>query len=481
MFKTIVGVLTLAALAAGPYVQIEQFEQGRTLGNGRLAAFLSSSDRLVALRAALAIGRTKQPAGLPLLEGRSSDPDPAMRALSVYGIGLIGGPAARGPVLHALSDGAAVVRVAALDAAYRLMSAHLLAAGDAQKAFSRVQSELRDPDGAVRARAATTLSSFSRTPLDGSAASSLSGAFGHEGNPMVRRHIMWSLYRGFAGAAPRNTLLAGLRDPDEVVRIEAVRAFGRRGEKNDAAVLEKLTRDPSWRVQEQALESIAILRGGQPTDHLKAIPAGVHTPAPQPDPLARVPALARPRSAGKPKPPGPQAIIDRPLLDPVDVARFTGPAPGPHPRVRIVTTKGNIYVELFPEWAPLTVENFLNLAGERYYDNNPWFRIVPDFVVQSGDPSADAPGPGYTIPAEENPIEQDSYVISMGLDYTNPPNAHAKRDSAASEFYITLSPQLHLNSDFTVFGRVISGFDVLGRLIEADRIRRVERIPDGTQ
>jgi peptidyl-prolyl cis-trans isomerase B (cyclophilin B) len=205
----------------------------------------------------------------------------------------------------------------------------------------------------------------------------------------------------------------------------------------------------------------------------------VRTPAPSTDRLAYLPAL--PRDPGSAKPAAPQAasIITEPKIDPTSVARFTGPAEGPHPRVRIVTTEGNLYVELYPEWAPLTVENFLNLANRGYYDNNPWFRIVPDFVVQTGDPTGNGNGDaGYAIRAEENPIEQDSYVISMGLNYTDPPNAHAIRDSAGTQFYITLSPQLHLDRDFTVFGKVIAGYDVLGRLVEKDKIIRVERLPD---
>lgn len=218
------------------------------------------------------------------------------------------------------------------------------------------------------------------------------------------------------------------------------------------------------------------------TEHLGAIPAGVHTPAPQADRLAYLPALPRTPSSGKPSAPQASAIMTQPKLNPQNVTLLTGPARGPHPRVRIVTTEGNLYLELYPEWAPLTVENFLNLANRGYYDNNPWFRIVPDFVVQTGDPTGNGNGDaGYTIPAEENPIEQDSYVISMGLNYTNPPNAHAIRDSAGTQFYITLSPQLHLNRDFTVFGKVIAGSDVLGRLVEKDKIVRVERLPDSKE
>lgn len=480
MFKGIVGVLTIVALTAVQSVQIEQLEQVRSLGNGRLASFLSSTNRQVAVRAALALGRTKQPGALPVLLHRVNDRDPILRAMVVYGVGLIGGSGATQPIVHALSDPSDTVRAAALDGAYRLQFAHQFDALDQRKVFTRLVSMLHAPQSVLRARAATSLSSFTASPLENAGASALSAAFLRERDPYVRWHEMWALYRGYAGKASHATLIAGLHDTDEVVRIETIRAFGRRGNKTDARLLEPLTRDRSWRVQEQTLESIKVLNGGQPTDHLAAIPAGVHAPALQPDPLANLRALPRPHFSGKPQPPAAQAIMTAYKLDPSGLMTFTWPAKGPHPRVRIVTTKGNVYVELYPEWAPLTVENFLNLANEGYYDNNPWFRIVPDFVVQSGDPSADAPGPGYTIPAEENPIEQDSYVISMGLDYTNPPNAHAKRDSAASEFYITLSPQLHLNSDFTVFGRVISGFDVLGRLIESDRIRRIERIPDGT-
>jgi len=158
-------------------------------------------------------------------------------------------------------------------------------------------------------------------------------------------------------------------------------------------------------------------------------------------------------------------------------ALMNGPMPGPHPRVRIKTTKGTMIVTLYPEWAPLTVENFLNLTNRGYFDGLRWFRIVPDFVVQTGDPGNTGDGDaGYTIAAEENPLEQRSNVISMGLNYDN--NGPI-RDSAGTQFYITLSPQLHLNRDFTVFGEVTGGTDVLGRLIESDTMTRVEQIPDG--
>ncbi len=184
--------------------------------------------------------------------------------------------------------------------------------------------------------------------------------------------------------------------------------------------------------------------------------------------------IARPAAA--------EARLDLPLR-PATSALMDGPMPGPHPRVRIGTTQGTIVVRLYPEWAPLTVANFLGLVERGYYDGLRWYRVVPDFVAQTGGhltgkPDNDVENAGYTVPAEENPLEQRAGVISMGLDYTSGPDAHAVRDSANVEFYLTISPQLHLNRDFTVFGEIESGFPDLGRLIETDRMTRVERLAD---
>lgn len=479
MLLALLPVAAGAAPAKTTLVRIVALEQARSLGGGALAAYLHSPDRSTALRAALAIGRTKQQAGIPLLLPGTHSTNAATRAISVYGIGLIGGTAARMPVLAALLDTNDMVRAAALDAADRLESAHAFDSGTERKAEMRTSALLHAANPIVRARAAMALTGFGTGPRASAAMRALSAAYFAEKNAYVRGHIVWSLYRGYAAAAPARTLSSALHDPDEVVRIEAVRAFGKRGDKAAVAQLEPLITDPSWRVREQTLESIRVLQGGKMTEHLTRIPAGVSTPAPVPDRYANVRALPRTPASGKPHGPDAAGILAQPVFDPQTLATFTAPQTGAHPRVRIVTTKGNVYVDLYPAWAPLTVENFLNLANRGYYDNNPWFRIVPDFVVQTGDPTGNGNGDaGYMIPAEENPIEQDSYVISMGLNYTDPPNAHAIRDSAGTQFYITLSPQLHLDRDFTVFGRVIAGQDVLGRLIESDKIIRVERLPD---
>ena len=456
-------------------------ESQRSLPSGSLGSLAGSPSEVIAARAALAIGRTKQPSGVPILERRIHDSRDAVRAMTVYALGLLAAGSDSDTIAtFATADSSSAVRLAAIDALGRYEAAAKLKAEAETRAETAIERALDgDEDAIVRGRAAISLNFFADGSRGVAAATALTNALRNEKTDAVRERIMWTIFRRYAAKVPRSVLGSHLHDADEVVRIEAVRAYGKLKDPAAVAALKPMLDDPSWRVQEQAAESIRVLEGKKPTDHLTAIPRGVHTPAPVADSLASLPALDS-VVRGKPAKPDPmQAIVD-PSIDPHTAADMTGPAHGAHPRVRIVTTRGNIYVVLYPEWAPMTTLNFLNLAHNGFYSNNPWFRIVPDFVVQTGENDAKkAPGPGYTIGAEENPVEQSSYIISMGLDYdakTNTP----KRDSAGSEYYITLSPQYHLDNDFSVFGAVSSGLDVLGRLTESDKVVRIERIADVT-
>ncbi len=422
--------------------------------------------------------------GVPLLAAHLTDRRDAVRAFSVYGLGLIGQGYDPGAIIAATRDPSGAVVIAALDALGRYEEAHNLVGGDAeQRAAGAVVRELVGaPTPDVRGKAAISLNFFADGPEGAAAGTALQQAFAKETDPGVRERIMWTVFRRYAVKVPVTFLRGGLSDKDEIVRIEAVRAYGKLKDKTLVADLQPLLNDPSWRVQEQAAESIRVLQGGQLTQHWTAIPPFVHTPAPLPDQFASLPVMVRPgREDLKPIPlSAPKADEISPILPllPQSARDMLGPAHGLHPRLRIVTTQGNIYVALYPEWAPLTVTNFLNLMNRGFYDNNPWFRIVPDFVVQTGEQDAkNAPGPGYSIPAEENPLEQNSYIISMGLNYDDKTNSPI-RDSAGSEYYITLSPQYHLDNAFTVFGAMTSGFDVLGRLSESDKVLRIERVAD---
>jgi len=146
-------------------------------------------------------------------------------------------------------------------------------------------------------------------------------------------------------------------------------------------------------------------------------------------------------------------------------------APQFSPHAFIETDKGIIEIELAILDAPLTVSNFMALARKGFFNGLAIHRIVPDFVVQDGDPRGDGDGgPGYTIRDELNEQPYLRGTVGMALDW---------KDTGGSQFFITHSPQPHLDARYTVFGHLVSGIDVVDRLQPWDVIRRVQ-IWDGT-
>jgi cyclophilin family peptidyl-prolyl cis-trans isomerase len=127
-------------------------------------------------------------------------------------------------------------------------------------------------------------------------------------------------------------------------------------------------------------------------------------------------------------------------------------------------------VELAVVDAPRTAANFIALVRRGYYNNIPLHRVVPDFVAQGGDPRGDGEGgPGYTIRDEINQRPYLRGTVGMALDWA---------DTGGSQFFITHSPQPHLDARYSAFGQVISGMDVVDRLSQWDVIRTV-RVWDG--
>ena len=136
--------------------------------------------------------------------------------------------------------------------------------------------------------------------------------------------------------------------------------------------------------------------------------------------------------------------------------------------VKMETSKGLIKLELYPEYAPKTVNNFVFLAGEGYYDGVKFHRVINDFVIQGGDPTGTgAGGPGYKFEDEVqgNPLKHETNVISM---------ANAGPNTNGSQFFITHSPQPHLDGKHTVFGKVVSGVDVVDSIRQGDEMVKVE-------
>ncbi|MFP5504289.1 MAG: peptidylprolyl isomerase [Candidatus Sericytochromatia bacterium] len=142
----------------------------------------------------------------------------------------------------------------------------------------------------------------------------------------------------------------------------------------------------------------------------------------------------------------------------------------------ISTAKGDIEVELFDKDAPNTVANFEKLIKEGFYDGTTFHRVIPDFVIQGGDPlSKELPagdprigtgGPGYKIKCEteNNPHKHEAGSLSM---------AHAGKDTGGSQFFIAHSPQPHLDRKHTVFGKVINGMDVVNAIKPGDKMEKV--------
>jgi cyclophilin family peptidyl-prolyl cis-trans isomerase len=139
---------------------------------------------------------------------------------------------------------------------------------------------------------------------------------------------------------------------------------------------------------------------------------------------------------------------------------------GNPPVATIQTVRGPIRIELFAAEAPITVANFLSLANSGFYRNTRFHRVVPNFVAQDGDPRDDGNGgPGYAIRDEMNRHRYERGAVGMAL---------SGPDTGGSQYFITHSPQPHLDGHYTVFGRVISGYDVLDRIVQGDLITRVE-------
>ena len=140
------------------------------------------------------------------------------------------------------------------------------------------------------------------------------------------------------------------------------------------------------------------------------------------------------------------------------------------PQIYIEMERGTIQIELAVLDAPLTAENFVQLVRSGFFNGLSAHRVVANFVVQTGDPRGDSEGgPGYTIRDELSQLPYLRGSVGMALDWA---------DTGGSQFFITLSPQPHLDAKYTVFGQVVGGMDVVDGIQQGDIIRRV-RVWDG--
>ncbi len=133
----------------------------------------------------------------------------------------------------------------------------------------------------------------------------------------------------------------------------------------------------------------------------------------------------------------------------------------------IDTNRGKISFRFHPKDAPKTCDNFIKLARQGFYDNLSWHRVIDNFVIQGGCPKGDGSGgPGYTINAEFNDRPHVKGSVAMARSPQKP-------DSGGSQFYIARTKLPSLDKKYTVFGEVTSGFDVIDKIQQGDKIEKV--------
>jgi cyclophilin family peptidyl-prolyl cis-trans isomerase/HEAT repeat protein len=225
---------------------------------------------------------------------------------------------------------------------------------------------------------------------------------------------------------------AASRDEAYGVRAAALDALVKYGADVARPVLREALADKDWAVRVHAAALLAPL---DPSADLQA--------AIRPAPTGRAPAF----------------------YEPYDLV-----SPEFSPQVYLDTEKGTIQIELAVLDAPLTCLNFVTLVRSGFFKGAEWHRVVANFVVQDGDPRGDGEGgPGYTIRDEINERPYLRGTLGMALDWA---------DTGGSQYFLTHSPQPHLDGRYTVFGQVVAGIDVLDRIQPRDKILRV-RVWDG--
>jgi cyclophilin family peptidyl-prolyl cis-trans isomerase/HEAT repeat protein len=480
----------------------------------------TQKDPVLHAQAAYALARNPFPQALPTLRKLLADGDPRVRAWAARALGIVGVEedlAALRPLLDDPDPGPVIQALRSARA--------LVAAGKAKPLEDwtpRLRTFMDDPRPGVRMSAFEAAGVWARPPLGEALAARVDG-----GEPWEKGTALVALAAGkYPQAAARISTAAAAEDVG--LRARAAEAAGVLGLPAEASVLTPLLADAAPRVRAAAvtawlaadakagdvarkalLDPDPEVRGSAldwlvehpvaPFAELQAALPVVYHEGLEEMGLAELRALVA-RAKAEPLEQG--AIID--LLQkaaaaggPYVLCREAGeslaklgqtkiPAPAPATRqeadtyrlvlqrtrqprtVEIRTERGTITVRLACREAPLTCLNFLQLAAQGFYDGLTFHRVVPDFVIQGGDPRGDGSGgPGYAIRDEINRLRYGRGAVGMAL---------AGPDTGGSQFFIILSPQPHLDGGYTVFGQVVGGDDVLDQIRLGDRIEKVVEV-----
>ena len=262
-----------------------------------------------------------------------------------------------------------------------------------------------------------------------------------------------------AGAEAESAAREALSDGDPVVRATALDWLAEHPTLPLQALEEALSKSAADSLPDAALSATRALAARGKAEALERGRAveDLERLAAHRDYLVRREAGARLAELGRPAP-KPGAAATRELAVYRDIVRETS-----RPRqVELDTRRGTLRLRLDCPQAPLTCLSFIQLTRQGYFDGLRFHRVVPDFVVQGGDPRGDGSGgPGYSIRDEINRLRYRRGALGMAL---------SGPDTGGSQFFLTLSPQPHLDGGYTVFGAVVGGEALLDELVQGDRI-----------
>jgi cyclophilin family peptidyl-prolyl cis-trans isomerase/HEAT repeat protein len=399
-----------------------------TLG-GAVAALASDADVGVAVQAETTLGVIGGASAGPALRARLASPVFALRRQALIALAEMDSAAGAGAAVEVAADA---------DWRWRSVAAE---AFDAARSRGRLEALLADPEGRVVARALQGLERIVRDSAD-------------------------------------PALLARARDllthADPAVRSVAADVLARR---HDPADIDRLTQaytrasaDPFDDARLSAVSALAAIANASGAGRLRVAERFVSTVPKADDYLVRRLAAERFPDAAQAWGPASPIATGKTDADYRDVARrYLLPALSGRaaPQVTIETDRGAVTLDLLAAEAPLTVAAFLALTDRRYFDGFRWHRVVPNFVVQDGDPRGDGwGGPGFVLRDEVNPVRYETGTMGMAL---------SGPDTGGSQYFITLSAQPHLDGIYTVFARVVGDPRVLQQIAQGDRIRSIHR------
>jgi len=459
------------------------------LGDGRTAPLRESAaaSRSASVRAALVLATVKlRPAPIPLVVPWLADSSAPVVRAAAYVIGRLRAPAGVRALLTVRAHADEEVRQHVARALTRTT------VGDSLAALARdaLNALMRDPDWRVRANAAGSVSTFGASALDAVqigladsvanvrivATDSLSVVFGRDSVRWRRawerdtllavRRLMLGHVRRLALSLFDAEVATWERHSDWRYRIAALEHRARATDVDRVIAAEVFIADTDPRIRTAALQRLANVANDSLSARVRLLAVSASTDR---DSLVRSLAtrLLAPRdsTARPPRRPTPDSLVARPLIEYERLVRLWGAVGSRQPVAVIETDDGVVTLQLYGREAPLVVEAFVRLANEGFYRNTVFHRVVPNFVVQDGDPRGDGTGgPGFAL--RESFSRRRHERGCVGLATSGP-------DTGGSQYYLCHSSQPHLDGAYTVFGTVLSGFDVMDRIVQGDRMVRI--------